>query len=257
MTPNPPSPDALIEKLEALRKPGAIHPYFGDLNIGESMVLTTVIDIIRQHTRATPKPDALIEKLEIYKQQHNRGDMPMDAANFYVNGCIEIIRQHTADRYTDRYTDRSNPGSDYTCAEVERVARAIFLQSALTADSCERIAKAAIAAMGEPNGVKENKDSSLPGKSPVLPNAQAIEISVINTLENAQLFEQEAITPYEKVLARSLVAALRKHKPVSVSLEKCADAAQQAMRYTDSWQCDDMRDIAKAILNTAGVAYAD
>lgn len=41
--------------------------------------------------------DSLIEKLEAYKQQHNHGDMPMDPANFYVNGCVAIIHQHFAD----------------------------------------------------------------------------------------------------------------------------------------------------------------
>lgn len=43
-----------------------------------------------------------------------------------------------------------------------------------------------------------------------------------------------------------------KPEPVLVSLGKCSDAAQDAMAKTDSWQNDDMREIAKAILDAAG-----
>jgi hypothetical protein len=53
------------------------------------------------------------------------------------------------------------------------------------------------------------------------------------TIENAKLFEQEAITPYEKVLARNLVAAMQDNERLRIELQAAANQVE-LLAYTSA-----------------------
>jgi hypothetical protein len=174
-------------------------------------------------TEQPPIGNMLIEKLEIYKQQHNHGDMPMDPANFYVNGCIAIVRQH-------QLGDTLNAAPD--------------------APNNPALGKI----MDAYDNLGQQRETSV-----VSPDVwTAIYTAIFRYYET--LMMPVPMLPHDEIM-KALRPYIRSPKPVSVSLEKCEDARVKRMEETKMNRFMTAKEWRKlglsAAFDVAGVKYHD